>query len=62
VPGLMEHACNLNTWDPEAGGSWVQVQSGLHNNTLAQKIKAKANKAQNKTKQKQKKESRLIYW
>jgi hypothetical protein len=28
--GMVVHTCNPSTWKSEAGGSWIQVQPGLH--------------------------------
>jgi hypothetical protein len=35
--GMMIHACNLSTWEAEAGGSIVQGQPGLYSENLSQK-------------------------
>jgi hypothetical protein len=36
---VVAHACNPNTQEVEAGGSWVQGQHKLHNETLSKKSK-----------------------
>jgi hypothetical protein len=34
---MVVYTCNPSTWEAKAGGSWVQVQTGLHRETLSQK-------------------------
>jgi hypothetical protein len=38
--GLMAHACNLSTWEAEAGESRVPGKPGLPSETLSQKAKS----------------------
>lgn len=33
-PGMVVHACNLNTQEAEIGGLWIQGQLGLQNTIL----------------------------
>jgi hypothetical protein len=35
---MVEHACNPNTWEAEAGESQIRGQPWLHNKTLSQKF------------------------
>jgi hypothetical protein len=48
---MVMQTCNPSTQEAETGGSWVQGQPGLYNETLSQ---------QNKTKQKSIQEFRVI--
>jgi hypothetical protein len=38
---VVVHACNPSTWEAGTGGLRVQGQSGMHGETLAQKLKIK---------------------
>jgi inosine/xanthosine triphosphate pyrophosphatase family protein len=41
---VVAHTCNLSTWEAETIGLQIQVQPGLHSETLSQKKKKRKKK------------------